>query len=61
MDDLPKVQQLVLAAARQLHTPVSCKIRLFPELQKTIEYAQMLQAAGCSLLAVHGRTREMKV
>ncbi|KAJ3230319.1 tRNA-dihydrouridine(16/17) synthase [NAD(P)(+)]-like protein [Chytriomyces hyalinus] len=33
--------------------PVTCKIR-------TIEYAKRLQAAGCQILTVHGRTREMK-
>lgn len=61
MDDLPLVEQLVLTAARQLHKPISCKIRLFQDISKTIEYARMLQAAGCSLLAVHGRTRDIKV
>jgi tRNA-dihydrouridine synthase 1 len=61
MDDLQLIEQLVLAAATRLDKPVSCKIRLFPDINKTIEYARMLQAAGCSLLAVHGRLRECKV
>lgn len=61
MDNLGLVKQLVTAAATQLKTPVSVKIRLFPELQTTIDYALMLQQAGASLLAVHGRTRDMKV
>jgi tRNA-dihydrouridine synthase 1 len=61
MDNQPLVQQLVSAAATRLKTPVSVKIRLFPELQTTIQYAQMLQNAGASLLAIHGRTRDMKV
>lgn len=61
MDNLELVKQLVTAAATQLKTPVSVKIRLFPELQTTIDYALMLQQAGASLLAVHGRTRDMKV
>lgn len=61
MDDLQLIEQLVTAAASRLAKPVSCKIRLFPDISKTIEYARMLQAAGCSLLAVHGRLRECKV
>ena len=61
MDDLPLVEQIVVTAVKGLRTPVSVKIRLFPELERTIAYARMLQAAGASLLAVHGRTREMKV
>jgi tRNA-dihydrouridine synthase 1 len=39
---------------------VSAKIRIFPELSRTLEYAKLIEAAGASLLAVHGRTREQK-
>jgi tRNA-dihydrouridine synthase len=38
-----------------LTIPVLCKIRLLPTLEKTIAFAQRLEASGCSLLAVHGR------
>lgn len=60
MDDLPRVKALVEKLAQNLSVPVTCKIRLFPELDKTIAYAKMIEAAGCKLLAVHGRTRDMK-
>ncbi|KAL5556940.1 hypothetical protein UlMin_039176 [Ulmus minor] len=60
MDNLPLVKSLVEKLANNLQVPVSCKIRLFPNLQDTINYARMLEEAGCSLLAVHGRTRDEK-
>ncbi|XP_058080264.1 uncharacterized protein LOC131228547 [Magnolia sinica] len=60
MDNLPIIKSLVQKLADNLHVPVSCKIRIFPSLQDTIAYARMLEDAGCSLLAVHGRTRDEK-
>jgi len=60
MDNLPVVKSLVEKLAENLQVPVSCKIRLFPNLEDTLKYARMLEEAGCMLLAVHGRTRDEK-
>ncbi|XVE87078.1 hypothetical protein DITRI_Ditri18aG0087400 [Diplodiscus trichospermus] len=60
MDNLPLVKSLVEKLVLNLNVPVSCKIRVFPNLQDTLKYAKMLEDAGCSLLAVHGRTRDEK-
>ncbi|KHN27078.1 tRNA-dihydrouridine(16/17) synthase [NAD(P)(+)]-like, partial [Glycine soja] len=60
MDNLPLVKSLVEKLAVNLQVPVSCKIRLFPNLEDTLKYARMLEEAGCMLLAVHGRTRDEK-
>lgn len=60
MENLPLVKSLVQNLAANLNVPISCKIRIFPSLEDTIAYARMLEEAGCSLLAVHGRTRDEK-
>lgn len=39
-----------------LNTPVSAKIRLLGREEKTLEIARLIEKAGASALAVHGRT-----
>jgi len=60
MDDPNTVEAIVRNLSKNLKVPVFCKIRIFEELDRTIAFAKMLEAAGCSLLTVHGRTKEMK-
>ncbi|TBU06466.1 tRNA-dihydrouridine synthase [Hamiltosporidium magnivora] len=59
-ENMSLIYQIVNKLSNNLKVPISCKIRILETLENTIEYAKMLENAGCSLIAVHGRTREQK-
>lgn len=50
MDDLPLVERLVTNLVKSISIPVTCKIRIFPDIEKTLNYARMIERAGCSLV-----------
>ena len=60
MDDVDLVERMVAALATHLTVPVTVKIRRCADVAATVAYAARLEAAGASLLAIHGRTREQK-
>jgi tRNA-dihydrouridine synthase 1 len=66
LDEPELIERIVRTVACTLRTPIFVKIRILPagpegsSEERTLGLARRLQAAGCSLLTVHGRTREQK-
>ena len=59
-DEWQLIADMVSAARKVCRVPISCKIRVFSDVNKTVRYAKRLVEAGASFLTVHGRTRDMK-
>lgn len=51
---------LVNTLHRNLSIPVTAKFRVYPTVEKTVEYSKMLEEAGAQILSCHGRTREQR-
>lgn len=59
-DEWPLVFNLIDTLHRHCKVPVTAKMRIFDDPERTVAYAQMLERAGAQIITVHGRTREMR-
>lgn len=55
---LVRIVSTLARGPNRVSCPVTCKIRVLPTMQETMALCRALVGAGCSLLTVHGRTRE---
>lgn len=60
MDDWDLVYKLINNLHLNLKIPVTAKIRIYDDWDKSLEYAKMVLSAGAQFITIHGRTRNMK-
>ena len=63
LSDLPLLERLVRKMVETTDKPVTAKIRIGMDAQQinAVKVAQLLETAGASALAIHGRTVEQKL
>ncbi|KAH8099820.1 Dus-domain-containing protein [Cristinia sonorae] len=59
-DEWDLIYSLINTLHLNLSVPVTAKFRVFPTVEKTVEYAKMLERAGAQILTCHGRTRDQR-
>lgn len=57
LEETDLLVRMVTALHQGLKVPVTCKVRILPTWDATLRLVKALEAAGASLLTVHGRTR----
>ncbi|KAI0275462.1 Dus-domain-containing protein [Gloeopeniophorella convolvens] len=59
-DEWDLIYKLINTLHVNLSIPVTAKFRVFASVEKTVEYAKMLERAGAQILTCHGRLREQR-
>lgn len=55
-----QIKSILKTMVQSLDIPISCKIRILPQIDKTLELVKMIEDCGVSCVAVHGRTKDQR-
>jgi len=55
-----KIVDILTALKAAVSIPVTCKIRIFPDIQKTLDLIKVIETTGVDAIAVHGRTKNQR-
>lgn len=50
-----KIKAILTALVKNVSVPVTCKIRILPDLNATLELVKMIESTGVAAIGVHGR------
>uniref|UniRef100_UPI00193A55AE tRNA-dihydrouridine(20) synthase [NAD(P)+]-like isoform X1 n=2 Tax=Styela clava TaxID=7725 RepID=UPI00193A55AE len=53
-----KIKEILTTLVKGVSIPVTCKIRLLPKLEETIELVKLIESTGVVAIGVHGRLKE---
>jgi tRNA-dihydrouridine synthase 2 len=53
-----KVYDILKNLVNNIKKPITCKIRVLPSLEDTLELVKLIESTGVEAIAVHGRTKE---
>jgi len=60
LENPDEAYRIVRTLSQSLKKPVTVKIRIFDDIEKSVEFAKNIEACGASMITVHGRTKEQK-
>lgn len=52
-----KAKQILKTLIENLKIPVTCKIRVFEDVERTLQLVKELESTGIKAIGVHGRTK----
>ena len=52
------IHNILTCLVQGVKKPVTCKIRILPQLNDTLELVKMIESTGVKAIAVHGRTKD---
>ncbi|XP_065057054.1 tRNA-dihydrouridine(20) synthase [NAD(P)+]-like isoform X2 [Rhopilema esculentum] len=55
-----KVREILTTLVNGIKKPVTCKIRILPNLEETLNLVKIIESTGVKALAVHGRIRTQR-
>lgn len=55
-----EIEALLTTCTQNLSIPVTCKIRILPDLERTIKLVKLIESCGVAAIAVHGRTKDQR-